>query len=362
MRDIFIEILTTIKHNRLRTALTGFSVAWGIFILIVLLGAGNGLINAMMGNSNRYLATSMVVYGGETSKAYDGLGEGRAVELNDKDMSITKEGFHDNVETVGAELSQQGETLVNGSNYTTGIKLSGVYPNDIYINKRTMVCGRFINELDLKDRRKSIVISSDMAKELLPQSPLALNGQLIRTTTLAFRVVGIYESQKNSMGNDAFIPFTTFRAIYSKGDKTGDIVFSFSNLNSEAENAAFESNYRARINRQHRAAPDDENAVWIWNRFTQALSMNTANGLLSTALWVIGILTLISGIVGVSNIMLITVRERTHEFGIRKAIGAKPWSILRLIIIESVAITTFFGYIGMLLGIAANQYLSLIHI
>lgn len=358
MRDIFIEILTTIKHNRLRTALTGFSVAWGIFILIVLLGAGNGLINATMGNSSRYLSTSMVVSGGATSKAYDGLGEGRDVQLNDKDFNITSEGFPNNVETVGAELSQQGETLVNGSDYTTGINLSGIYPNDVEINKRTMICGRFINELDLKERRKSIVISSDMAKELLPQSPLSLNGQMIRTTTLAFRVVGIYESQKNSMGNDAFIPFTTFRAIYNKGDKTGNIVFSFSNLNSEAENEAFESDYRARINRQHRAAPDDENAIWIWNRFTQALSMNTATGLLRTALWVIGILTLISGIVGVSNIMLITVRERTHEFGIRKAIGAKPWSILRLIIIESIVITTFFGYIGMVLGIAANLYMD----
>ena len=358
MRDIFIEILTTIKHNRLRTALTGFSVAWGIFILIVLLGAGNGLINATMGNSSRFLATSMVVYGGETSKAYDGLGEGREVLLNDKDMSITSKGFPNNVESVGAELSQNGETLVNGSDYTTGINLSGVNPNDVEINKRTMICGRFINELDLKERRKSIVISSDMAKELLPQSPLSLNGQMIRTTTLAFRVVGIYESQKNSMGNDAFIPFTTFRAIYNKGDKTGNIVFSFSNLNSEAENEAFESDYRARINRQHRAAPDDENAIWIWNRFTQALSMDTATGLLRTALWVIGILTLISGIVGVSNIMLITVRERTHEFGIRKAIGAKPWSILRLIIIESIVITTFFGYIGMVLGIAANLYMD----
>ena len=358
MRDIFIEILTTIKHNRLRTALTGFSVAWGIFILIVLLGAGNGLINATMGNSSRYLSTSMVVSGGATSKAYDGLGEGRDVQLNDKDFNITSEGFPNNVETVGAELSQQGETLVNGSDYTTGINLSGIYPNDVEINKRTMICGRFINELDLKERRKSIVISSDMAKELLPQSPLSLNGQMIRTTTLAFRVVGIYESQKNSMGNEAFIPFTTFRAIYNKGDKTGNIVFSFSNLNSEAENEAFESDYRARINRQHRAAPDDENAIWIWNRFTQALSMNTATGLLRTALWVIGILTLISGIVGVSNIMLITVRERTHEFGIRKAIGAKPWSILRLIIIESIVITTFFGYIGMVLGIAANLYMD----
>lgn len=358
MRDIFIEILTTIKHNRLRTALTGFSVAWGIFILIVLLGAGNGLINATMGNSSRYLSTSMVVSGGATSKAYDGLGEGRDVQLNDKDFNITSKGFPNNVKSVGAELSQQGETLVNGSDYTTGINLSGIYPNDVEINKRTMICGRFINELDLKERRKSIVISSDMAKELLPQSPLSLNGQIIRTTTLAFRVVGIYESQKNSMGNDAFIPFTTFRAIYNKGDKTGNIVFSFSNLNSEAENEAFESDYRARINRQHRAAPDDENAIWIWNRFTQALSMNTATGLLRTALWVIGVLTLISGIVGVSNIMLITVRERTHEFGIRKAIGAKPWSILRLIIIESIVITTFFGYIGMVLGIAANLYMD----
>lgn len=358
MRDIFIEILTTIKHNRLRTALTGFSVAWGIFILIVLLGAGNGLINATMGNSSRYLSTSMVVSGGATSKAYDGLGEGRDVQLNDKDFNITSNGFPNNVKSVGAELSQQGETLVNGSDYTTGINLSGVYPNDVEINKRTMICGRFINELDLKERRKSIVISSDMAKELLPQSPLSLNGQMIRTTMLAFRVVGIYESQKNSMGNDAFIPFTTFRAIYNKGDKTGNIVFSFSNLNSEAENEAFESDYRARINRQHRAAPDDENAIWIWNRFTQALSMDTATGLLRTALWVIGILTLISGIVGVSNIMLITVRERTHEFGIRKAIGAKPWSILRLIIIESIVITTFFGYIGMVLGIAANLYMD----
>lgn len=358
MRDIFIEILTTIKHNRLRTALTGFSVAWGIFILIVLLGAGNGLINATMGNSSRYLSTSMVVSGGATSKAYDGLGEGRDVQLNDKDFNITSKGFPNNVKSVGAELSQQGETLVNGSDYTTGINLSGIYPNDVEINKRTMICGRFINELDLKERRKSIVISSDMAKELLPQSPLSLNGQIIRTTTLAFRVVGIYESQKNSMGNKAFIPFTTFRAIYNKGDKTGNIVFSFSNLNSEAENEAFESDYRARINRQHRAAPDDENAIWIWNRFTQALSMNTATGLLRTALWVIGILTLISGIVGVSNIMLITVRERTHEFGIRKAIGAKPWSILRLIIIESIVITTFFGYIGMVLGIAANLYMD----
>ena len=358
MHDIFTEILTTMKHNKLRTALTGFSVAWGIFILIVLLGAGNGLINAMMGNQNRFLSNSMVIYGGITSKPYDGLGEGRSVELNDRDKNITEQSFGANVDKVGAELDHDGETLSLWENYTSGVNVSGVYPNDVEINKRTMLCGRFINDLDLEHRRKTIVIASDMAKELLPRSPLDINGSVVNVGNLAFTVVGIYESDKSMMGNDAFIPFTTFRSVYGSGDKVGNIVFSFHDLKSEEENTAFETAYRARINANHRAAPDDENSIWIWNRFTQNLQMNTATAVIRTALWVIGIFTLLSGIVGVSNIMLITVKERTREFGIRKAIGARPWQILRLIIVESIVITTFFGYVGMVLGIAANQYMD----
>ena len=175
---------------------------------------------------------------------------------------------------------------------------------------------------------------------------------------LAFHIVGIYQVDKSMMGTDAFIPFTTYRTIYNVGDKTGNIVFSFKGLETEQQNEAFEQRYRANLNGNHGAAPDDEEAVWIWNRFTQAMQMNTGMGMLRTALWIVGIFTLLSGIVGVSNIMLITVKERTHEFGIRKAIGATPWSILRLIIIESIIITTFFGYIGMVLGIAANEYMN----
>ena len=124
------------------------------------------------------------------------------------------------------------------------------------------------------------------------------------------------------------------------------------------ENEDFEKLYTTDLNANHHAAPDDDNAIWIWNRFTQNLQMNTGMSIIRTALWIIGIFTLLSGIVGVSNIMLITVKERTREFGVRKAIGATPWSILRLIIVESVIITTFFGYIGMLLGIGANAYLD----
>ena len=157
---------------------------------------------------------------------------------------------------------------------------------------------------------------------------------------------------------DFYSPFTTVRTIYGRGDKADNIIFSFKGLKTEQDNEAFEKRYRARINANHSAAPDDENAIWIWNRFTQAMQMNTGLGIIRTALWIIGIFTLLSGIVGVSNIMLITVKERTREFGIRKAIGAKPRSILRLIIIESIIITTFFGYIGMVLGVAVNQYMD----
>ena len=358
MRDILTEIWATARRNKLRTTLTGFAVAWGIFMLIFLLGAGNGLINATQQNSHRYLNTSMVIFGGQTSKAHKGLKEGRRIELNDRDMEITEERFSDNVEEVGAELDHGNTTMSHGKEYTAA-NISGVYPNDYIINKRDMIYGRFINKIDIRDRRKSIVISDDMAKELSPTGNVAdMLGKIVRIEDLAFRIVGIYQVDKSMMGTDAFIPFTTYRTIYNVGDKTGNIVFSFKGLETEQQNEAFEQRYRANLNGNHGAAPDDEEAVWIWNRFTQAMQMNTGMGMLRTALWIVGIFTLLSGIVGVSNIMLITVKERTHEFGIRKAIGATPWSILRLIIIESIIITTFFGYIGMVLGIAANEYMN----
>lgn len=358
MRDILTEIWATARRNKLRTTLTGFAVAWGIFMLIFLLGAGNGLINATQQNSNRYLNTSMVIFGGQTSKAHKGLKEGRKIELNDRDMEITQDRFSDNVEEVGAELDHGNTTMSHGKEYTAA-NISGVYPNDYIINKRDMIYGRFINKIDIRDRRKSIVISDDMAKELSPTGNVAdMLGQIVRMEDLAFHIVGIYQVDKSMMGTDAFIPFTTYRTIYNVGDKTGNIVFSFKGLETEQQNEAFEQRYRANLNGNHGAAPDDEEAVWIWNRFTQAMQMNTGMGMLRTALWIVGIFTLLSGIVGVSNIMLITVKERTHEFGIRKAIGATPWSILRLIIIESIIITTFFGYIGMVLGIAANEYMN----
>ena len=354
---LITEIWSTVRRNKLRTALTGFAVAWGIFMLIFLLGAGNGLINAMMLQSDRFLDNSMMVGGGSTSKPYDGLKEGRRIQLDDADMAVTSRNFPGNVDETGGSLDQSGLTISCGPNYVSGT-LTGVFPNEIKVNKKEMLYGRFINRFDIEQKRKVLVLSEDDARELLPVGTERLVGRYVDVDSVAFRVVGVYKADRSGMNKSAFTSFTAFRTIYNKGDDVGTIVFSFKGLDTQEANDAFESQYRARINRNHRAAPDDESAVWIWNRFTQNLQMNTGVALIRTALWVVGLFTLLSGIVGVSNIMLITVKERTREFGIRKAIGAKPSSILRLIITESVVITTFFGYIGMVLGVAANEYMD----
>ncbi len=351
MRDIIIEIWSTARRNKLRTTLTGFAVAWGIFMLIVLLGAGNGLINANLKQSDRFLSSSMVVYGGWTSKAYQGLKEGRDIRLHERDMEITSTEFAQNVDDVGAQYTTSA-TISHGQQYIS-TSIAGVYPNHTQINKVQMLDGRFINEIDLKETRKVLVMSNKQAKELKCRI-----GDFVHVGNFAFKVVGIYKENENGRA-EVFGSYSAIKRIYGANtDDAGRIEFTFHGLPTEEANEAFERDYRHRLNAEHQAHPDDEDAVWLWNRFTQNLQMEKGIGIIRTALWIVGLFTLLSGIVGVSNIMLITVKERTHEFGIRKAIGAKPWGILKLIIIESVIITTFFGYIGMVLGVAANEYMD----
>ena len=362
MRDIFTEIWSTARRNKLRTSLTGFAVAWGIFMLIVLLGAGNGLINANLKQTDRFLSSSMVVFGGETSKPYQGMKEGRRIRLQARDIETTDKSFRQTIDEVGAQYNT-GATISLGQQYIS-TSLSGVYPNHNKIDKVEMMLGRFINDIDIQESRKVIILSNKQAKELLnartdKQQELArLIGQYVNVGSFAFKVVVIYKENENGRA-DAFSSYTAVKRIYGANtDDAGRIEFTFHGLPTEKANDDFEKDYRQRINANHQAHPEDESAIWLWNRYSDNLQMQTGIGIIRTALWVVGLFTLLSGIVGVSNIMLITVKERTHEFGIRKAIGAKPWSILKLIIIESVIITTFFGYIGMVLGVCANEYMD----
>ena len=354
--ELLNEIWQTARRNKLRTTLTGFAVAWGIFMLIFLLGAGNGLINAQTDRAKRFLANSMMIYGGTTSKPFQGMKEGRDIRLEEQDLQATRNDFQVNIDEVGAVLTQYGISISLGKDYVSG-SLKGVYPNHFDINKNEMLYGRFINELDIRENRKVVVLSLSHAKELA-KNYAALVGKYVNVGAFAFKVVGIYKNDESRQNNDAFTSFTTIRKMYGRGNDAGDIEFSFHGLDTEQANEQFEKKYRQRINLNHQAAPDDESSVWIWNRYTQNLQMNSGLGMVRTALWLVGLFTLLSGIVGVSNIMLITVKERTHEFGIRKAIGAKPLAVLRLIIIESVIITTIFGYMGMLIGILANEYMD----
>ena len=357
MRELIKEIWSTSKRNKLRTSLTGFAVAWGIFMLIFLLGAGNGLINAQLQQSTRFLANSMRVFPGETSKAYKGLKEGRSITLNDKDILISNKTYGQYVDDVGGRLEQYNVNINYGDNYVASQSLVGVAPTHPKIDKTELIAGRFINEIDMKEQRKNVVLSRSQAKELC-KDYRSLVGKNVKINNLNFQVVGIYKDDESRNNTEAFIAYSTIKTIYAKGDDAGSLEFTIKNLKTREDNKQFEKNYRASINNNHQAAPDDERTIWLWNRYMGNIQMNQGIAIMQTALWIVGLFTLLSGIVGVSNIMLITVKERTREFGVRKAIGAKPWSILKLIITESIIITSFFGYIGMVCGVAANEIMD----
>ena len=356
MIDLIQEIYGTIMRNKLRTALTGFSVAWGIFMLIVLLGAGNGLIHAFEKQSEDMMMNSMKIFPGYTSKPYQGMQEGRNISLDNRDREISAMAFPEHVITAGATVSQSDVTLSYGKEFLS-IGIDGVFPNYPELEAVKLKEGRFVNERDMSEKRKVMVLHEKTANTLFPRTqPI---GKYINASGVAYQIVGIYTDQ-NSFSPSALVPFTTLQAVYAKGDSIDNITFTTKNLKDEADNEAFEADYRQVLGNVKRFDPTDDGAIWIWNRFTQYLQQQTATQILHIAIWVIGIFTLLSGIVGVSNIMLITVRERTHEFGIRKALGAKPISILWLIISESVTITTFFGYVGMVAGIAATEYMNVV--
>lgn len=354
MRDLLQEILGTVMRNKLRTVLTGLSVAWGIFILIVLLGAGNGLIHAFELNSGNVVMNSVKVYPGTTTKPWQGMQEGRNVDLEQEDCRLTAVRFPDNIMEVGATVSQNAVDITYGKDHVS-ITLEGVMPSLVQIEGIKLVEGRFINQLDMQENRKVMVLHKKTVEMLFPRESAL--GKMIKVNGLAFKVVGIYDDQ-NFFSPSVYVPYNTLSLLYAKGNLVDNLMFTTRGLTDEKTNDRFEDDFRTMLAHRHQFDASDNGAVWIWNRFTQYLQQQQATSILHIAIWVIGIFTLISGIVGVSNIMLITVRERTHEFGIRKALGASPFSILRLIIAESVLITTFFGYVGMVAGILATEYMD----
>ena len=229
MIELFKEIAQTAKRNKLRTALTGFAVAWGIFMLVVLLGAGNGLINAQLNQSARFLSNSMMVFGGRTSKAYQGLKEGRRIRLQTRDISTTDAEFKDIVDEVGAQYSAS-VTISNGQEYIA-TEVTGVYPNHTKIDKMEMLYGRFINQIDQEEKRKVLVLSNKQAKELEPKKDYkTLLGRYVKVGNFAFKVVGIYKDEESG-SSEAFSSYSAIKGIFGANtDEAGNIEFTFHGL------------------------------------------------------------------------------------------------------------------------------------
>ncbi len=355
MIDFWQEIYGTVRRNKLRTALTGFSVAWGIFILIVLLGFGNGLINSFKSQSDGLASNSMMVGGSSTDLAYGGFEKGRSIQLRDKEVGISNE-MTDHIENAsGIAYSPTMSMSFEGEFFD--LALMGVNPAYIDTESPTILVGRFINDIDIKQCRRVLVINEKHSKLFFKDYNEAI-GKRVNVGGLLYQIVGVYKGRGNQGSNDMYAPFSTVRRLQNTGDKVGRIIFSVKNIATKAESDAFEKEYRKRIAASQGYSPEDTRGIWVWNRLSNYLDQMNGFGYLTTAIWVIGIFTLISGIVGVSNIMLITVKERTREFGIRKALGARPMSILWLIIAESVAITAFFGYLGLLTGIGITEWVN----
>ncbi len=355
MIDIVQEVWSDICRNKLRTALTGFAVAWGIFILIVLLGAGNGVIHAFEKSSSEEALNKVEIFGGRTSIPYGGMDKGREIKFTTRDLDLAKNNFPNTVNDVSAYVNIGSVNVSYGTEYISA-SLSGVMPAEKEISGTKIKKGRYVNALDMEERRKVAVISTKAASILFKEDEAI--GKFINANDVAYQIVGIYEVLGNVGQHEIMVPFSTLQLIYSKGVNFYGFTTTVNNLNTKEENDKFEEDLRRVMASSHHYSPDDTGALHIWNRMKRYLQAQDGMGMLTTALWVIGIFTLISGVVGVSNIMLITVKERTHEFGIRKALGAKPRSILALVMAESVAITTLFGYIGMLAGIGLTELVS----
>lgn len=352
MFDLFREISQTIRNNKLRTSLTGLAVVWGIFMLIVLLGAARGVINSFEEESSNSSVNNIEMWNGQTSLPYKGYRDGRTIRMRDKDMKL----IQDEVKTVteaSASASASGFNIVGPKDYVSG-GFRAVYPDVERSDRINITKGRFVNDRDLSELRKSIVLHSKTATMLFGSEEEAL-GNKVQALGLSWKVVGIYDHRWRET---SFVPYTTYKAITGGNEYVENMVLRVDGIKSIEEADRTEQDVRAVLAKQHEFDPTDENAIWIWNQFSNYLKQGQGMAYLNLAVWVIGILTLLTGIVGVSNIMFVSVRERIHEIGIRRAIGAKPRSIIAQVLTESVAITTLFGYIGIVAGMAVLQVID----
>ena len=347
--DKWQEILFTIRKNKLRTFLTAFSVAWGIFMLMILLGFGSGLQHGVEADFSRNAMNTLWIFPGRTSEPYRGMKPGRNISLKNEDLTYLKEKVN-GLEHITGRFYCWGEFVVRYKDRYSSFDVTGITPEMIFIENQTLLHGRYINKADMDQRRKVTILGTKVVENLFgDENPV---GKWIDVRGIPYKVVGVYEDQGDEgEKNRIFIPLSTAQLAYNAKNRLHGIMYTMGDATVK-ESRVMEENTRKLLAAKHQFSPDDTKAVFIWNSTENFYKFISLFFGIRIFLWIIGIFTIIAGIVGVSNIMLIIVKDRTREIGIRKALGATPNSIVGLFLQESILITVVAGYTGLITGIA----------
>ena len=345
--DKWQEIFHTIEKNKLRTFITAFNVAWGIFILIILMGFGRGFQNGVHSQFDDDAANSIFINGGTTSMAYKGIQPGKKINFTNDDYDLIRKTV-EGVEFLTGRFYVSGEFIVRYQDNYSSFNIRAVHPDHLHLEKSIIQQGRYINDKDIREKRKVAAIGKKVVNVLFSHiNPI---GKYLTINGIKYKVVGVYDDLGNEDETKViYIPISTAQLAYSGGNHIHRLMLTVGDASLE-ESLAIQEEIHQMLASRHLFSTEDKRAVWIFNLWEEYIKwMNIFDGI-RILLAAVGIFTLLAGVVGVSNIMLIVVKERTREIGVRKAIGATPRSIIGLFLMEALLITLVSGYIGMVAG------------
>ncbi len=351
--DTWREILQSMNKNRTRTILSGLTVAFAILLFTVLFGITNGLKNTFKEAFADDAINAIFIRSGRTTKAHQGLQAGRRIQYRNKDFDYLKDEYSEQIEYSTGRIFKNVNASFRGEkgSYT----LIAAHPDHLYLERTIIKEGRYINQNDVKNKSKIIVIGKLVEEDLFTKTTAL--GKYVDLSGIQYKVVGIFEDDGDDDQNRMiYMPVSTAQQIYGSNDYLDQMNVTYIPSMSEDEAIAFSNKLERGLKKRFMVHPDDQRAVRVFNMAENAKAVNQMNGVLGIIVMIVGLGTLIAGIVGISNIMIFIVKERTKEIGIRKALGAQPKAIISIILIESVVITSIAGYLGLLLGMGLLKW------
>ena len=357
MRELLIEVFAAMKGNRMRIALTGFSIGWGIFILIVLISSGRGLINGMYYNFREYNVGMVTVTPGLTSQPFEGRSQGRTVHLYEEDAAALQQLFGDTV-TKAIPVVSHAVQASCGEEYVNTV-VDGYAPGYAIAPNILIVAGRDINDLDMMQQRKVCVIPKVLKNMFFRNDTTVAVGQKLLLNGISFQIIGVYEPVLSINTTRAIVaPLSPVKQIWRPDGELSRLFLQTNLLTTTDLNRQFNAHVIGHLAARKDFAPTDKKAIKIDNLYERPVLISNIMDVLTIFVAIVGLATLMSGMVGVSNIMLISVKERTREMGIRRAVGAKTRHIVALVLAESVVISVIFGYVGMMVGVGLMELMA----